>query len=166
MSRSRKRVPIMPPEEVLRMSEGDVLVCGYTKPIKVQRPKLEVWRSLVNPVPYSWKPLDCELLPIRSEDGKLLDQPAAVGERNPWDAIRHEEPPPPPPPEPPKAKGDGKKAKKFTAKKPAKGKAVAAMATGAPAASGDLFDPFDDSPMVVQTEDENAPPADDDDLLI
>lgn len=170
LSRSRKRVSIMPTEKVLMMSESDVLVCGYTKPIKVQRPRLEVWRSLVKPQPYSWKPLDCELLPIRSDDGKLLDQPPAIGERNPWDAIRHVEPPPPPP-EPEKAESEAKPKKfkaKATTKKPPSSIAFDLIPPGVPtrpAAAGDLFDTLDDSPLVMVKETDNAPPADDDDLF-
>ena len=159
LSRSRRRVPILPTENVLKLSENDVLVCGYTKPIKVQRPALSVWRSLVNPVPRSWKPLDCELLPIRSTDGKLLDQPAAIGDRNPWNSIRHEEPPPPPPEEEVAPEKEAKR-KKGSPQKQAAGK----LPPGAVpvTASGDLFggvDPWSNPPPIIQ--DDNAPPADD-----
>lgn len=79
------------------MSENEVLISGYTKPIKVSRPPLSSWRTLVKPVPRSWKPLDVEFLPVRDQDGALLDVPQEIGRRNPWNSIRFEEPPPPEP---------------------------------------------------------------------
>lgn len=163
LSRSYKRVPIMPPEKVLRMSKEDVLVSNYMKPIKVQRPALSVWQSLVSPAPRSWEPLDCEMLPIRSDDGKLLDQPAAVGDRNPWDGIKFEEPPPPPPEEAvePAAKTTAKPDRKSKAKDAA----VAVPPTMVPTtAISDLFDPWQSSPKPKADDDgsDNAPPADDD----
>lgn len=123
LSRSRKRVPIMPLEKVLMMSENDVLVGGYQKPIKVVRPPLSTWRSLVRPVPTSWKPLVCEMLPLRDENGRLLDEPTAVGERNPWDAIKFDEPPPAQPEPEPVEDDAPKPKKKFKAKTAPKEKA-------------------------------------------
>jgi type IV secretion system protein VirD4 len=96
LSRTKMRKPILPQEAVLRLSENDVLVFGYEKPIRVRRPPLSSWRTLVNPVPRSWSSLDCELLPVRDDNGQFLDLPQAVGERNPWDKIRFQEPPPEP----------------------------------------------------------------------
>ena len=108
LSRSRIRKPILPTEAVLRLSENDVLVCGYPKPIRVQRPPLSSWRSLVDPVPRSWSPLDVEFLPIRDDKGRYIDLPPAVDERNPWDGIRFAEPPPEAPPEPGRPAETGK----------------------------------------------------------
>lgn len=119
LTRSRVRKPILPTEAVLRLSEDDVLVCGYTKPIKVSRPPLSSWRSLVNPAPKSWLPLDVEFLPVRDDKGAFLDLPLEVGVRNPWDAIRFEEQSVQrPAPEPGKA--EEKKNKRFKAKVPVK----------------------------------------------
>jgi type IV secretion system protein VirD4 len=115
LSRSRVRKPILPTEAVLRLSENDVLVCGYPKPIRVRRPPLSSWRTLVDPVPRSWSPLDAEFLPVRDDKGAYIDLPPAVGERNPWDDIRFDEPPPPEaPPKPRRSDEAGKPRAKRT----------------------------------------------------
>jgi type IV secretion system protein VirD4 len=119
LSRSRVRKPILPTEAVLRLSENDVLVCGYTKPIKVRRPPLNCWRTLVNPAPRSWSPLDVEFLPVRDDKGNFLDLPQEIGVRNPWDGIRFDEPQAPEVvSEPEQSEGETKSKKKFKAKTP------------------------------------------------
>ena len=92
LSRSRVRKPIMTAEEVLRMSEEEVLVLNHPKPIKCVRPPLSSWQTLVDPQPRSWKPLDCELLPVVDGDGNYLDLPPVIVDRNPWDKIKYDEP--------------------------------------------------------------------------
>lgn len=185
LSRSRRRVPILPPERVLRLSENDVLVSGYIKPIKVQRPPLSTWRDLVDPAPKSWKPLICEVLPIRDDKGALIDQPQAVGERNPWDAIRHPEPPPAAPEvampridlrlegeeaEAPRAT-PARRGRRRRAEAPGMREVIPASTInfdllsglGSPVGAGTRNDDADDADN-DEAEDGNAPIADDDDL--
>lgn len=94
LSRSIQRKKIFPREKVLSMSENEVLILNYPKPIKALRPPLSSWHTLLDPAPRSWKPLDIEMLPIRSGDGHYLDLPMELEDRNPWNSICHPQSPP------------------------------------------------------------------------